>query len=100
MAFIHFQKESHILAAKTKADIEKLDPYFNVNNKYLGMFKQDEGAKDNSESVKFQVSDCLGMIYECSILWTSLGSWSTISVRSARRTKDSVSISSIARSRL
>ncbi|KRW98077.1 hypothetical protein PPERSA_07302 [Pseudocohnilembus persalinus] len=35
------QKESKILQAKTKADIEKLHPYFKVNNNYLALLKTD-----------------------------------------------------------
>lgn len=48
------KKEANILRAKTKADIEKLDPYFNVNNEYLGVFKKDEGKADNATSVAYQ----------------------------------------------
>ncbi|KAM3137771.1 hypothetical protein pb186bvf_010191 [Paramecium bursaria] len=56
-------KETKILAPRTKLDIEKLDPYFTVNNNYVGMFKQDEGKQDNSKSVAYShPMDRLGIV--------------------------------------
>jgi len=39
------------LAPKTKADIEKLEPYFKVNNNYLAILKKDP-ENSNSNAVK------------------------------------------------
>jgi len=45
-------KEKKILAAQTKADTEKLDPFFNTNQNYLAIMKKD-GEKTNEKAVTF-----------------------------------------------
>eukprot|EP01017_Pseudomicrothorax_dubius_P047153 TRINITY_DN841_c0_g1_i4.p1 TRINITY_DN841_c0_g1~~TRINITY_DN841_c0_g1_i4.p1 ORF type:complete len:160 (+),score=45.07 TRINITY_DN841_c0_g1_i4:66-545(+) len=42
------RKEEHILANKTKADIQKLDDYFNVNNNYLATFRKETAGKPSN----------------------------------------------------
>lgn len=46
------QKEKRILQAKTKADIEKLDPYFSLRNTYLSILKKDPEV-DNSSAINY-----------------------------------------------
>ncbi|EGR28700.1 hypothetical protein IMG5_170000 [Ichthyophthirius multifiliis] len=54
-------KEKKILAAKTNADIEKLDPYFNTNNNYLGILKKNPESQSTSINQKHPL-DQLGVI--------------------------------------
>ncbi|KAL4484743.1 hypothetical protein ABPG74_019920 [Tetrahymena malaccensis] len=55
-------KEKRILQTKTQQDIERLDPYFTVNNNYLGLMKKD-AESGNQTSVQFKHPlDQLGLI--------------------------------------
>lgn len=52
---LQIQKERHILAARTKADMDKLDPYFKVNNEYLAVMSKDNTRDVKPIPIKFEV---------------------------------------------